>query len=101
MSDWNFSVVKKSSGLIFLTEPKTDFGAQYLALREKESRVLSDTLVKQLPYIGPKEKHHSEWLLRQKSTERFVDYLKTNFKKKAHILDIGCGNGWFSNILAP
>lgn len=100
MSDWNFSVLKKSKGLIFLTEPKTDFVDQYLALRAKESRVLSDAMVKQLPYIEPKEKHHSEWLLRQKSTERFVNYLNRNFKKKVHILDIGCGNGWFSNILA-
>ncbi|WP_237274896.1 class I SAM-dependent methyltransferase [Tenacibaculum ovolyticum] len=74
------------------------FSKKYIAVRKKENRVLSDEQVLKLPYISKDNPYKKEWEVRQKSANRFLKYLKK--KENISILDIGCGNGWFTNKLA-
>jgi ubiquinone/menaquinone biosynthesis C-methylase UbiE len=84
--------------LIFLSPARPDFEHNYLALREKEGRVLSDEQVKYLPDAGFDPIWRNEWALRQKTARKMLAYLSGRSFKNA--LDLGCGNGWFSARLA-
>jgi len=77
--------------------PDPDFEAAYLAVREKENRLQSDEMVRQLPLVSESHVHASEWRMRAASTERVLSTLHPN--TDAVILDIGCGNGWFTHHL--
>ena len=94
-----YSSLHNKNGVAFLTEQNDSFENQYITLRKKENRVISDKVLKRLPHTDINNPHHSEWQLRNKSTERFISYYKskTHLKK---VLDLGCGNGWFTNCLA-
>jgi ubiquinone/menaquinone biosynthesis C-methylase UbiE len=76
-----------------------EFEKLYLAVRQKEKRLYSDEEVMQLPYVHPKHIHHKEWLIRQSSFEKLIEYLRQR-QKPLKILEVGCGNGWMSNKLA-
>ena len=82
------------NNVIYTTEVSNSFSNVYIKVRKKEQRILSDIEVVLLPHLGSKE-----WRLRKKSTNRFLAYL-TSKKTSQKILDIGCGNGWFSNAMA-
>ena len=86
-------------GVTFLHEQSdsTDFEQLYVALREKEGRILSDEEVKALPFLSNGD-HVDEWKLRVETAQRFRNYL-ADFKGRT-ILEVGCGNGWFSNFMA-
>lgn len=88
--------------MIFIS-PKEKYAEQeqlYIAVRDAEKRVVSDDLLKQLPYPPESYIHHKEWKLRAESFGRFVHYMdKKHKKQKLNVLDIGCGNGWMSNLL--
>jgi SAM-dependent methyltransferase len=75
------------------------FQENYLALRKLEGRVYSNEKVAQLPKLKRFDKHYKEWKVRGKSAERFIKYLKEDHSQSA-LLEIGCGNGWFSNKCA-
>ena len=87
------------NGVRFLTKEQDSFSEAYTKVREIEGRILTNEAVKRLPYPLIKNKNYQEWQLRQKSTERFISYLK-NLNTSVSILDIGCGNGWFTNLMA-
>lgn len=82
------------NGVYYLTPPKAPFEAEYLAVRTKENRVPVDDLVRKLPFVPSSHPHFREWQLRSDTLFRFQKYLKQ--LPQQHILDIGCGNGWFS-----
>jgi ubiquinone/menaquinone biosynthesis C-methylase UbiE len=82
------------------TEPWQDFTAAYLRVREKEGRVLSDAQLLKLPRFEGSEALQKEWQLREDSAKRLLKILNNQYPKKANVLDIGCGNGWFTNSLA-
>jgi SAM-dependent methyltransferase len=85
--------------VMLLTRPNEFFSNRYLEARQKEQRVFSDEQVAMLPEIPKRHRLYDEWKLRRKSAVRFLDYIsKKNNPQK--ILDVGCGNGWFSNMLA-
>lgn len=76
---------------------KSDFEQLYLALREKEGRILNDDQIKSLPFL----KNHpldKEWKLRQKSTKKFLKIAEKS--KLKYWWEIGCGNGWFAHRLS-
>ncbi len=75
------------------------FEALYLYVREKENRVLNDQQVAQLPAIEKDHEHAKEWAKRSETAHRFLEYLKSK-ETGLRILDIGCGNAWFSNKMA-
>ena len=89
----------KKTGIGYLSKNENPFSSVYLDVRKKEHRILTDEDVKKLPLMVSSNPNHSEWKLRQKSSQRFIDYLKTK-PEKLQILDIGCGNGWFTNSIA-
>lgn len=81
-------------GVYYLTPPKAPFEAEYLAVRKKEDRVPTDDLVRKLPFVPSSHPHFREWQLRSDTLTRFQTFLRK--LPQRHILDIGCGNGWFS-----
>lgn len=71
----------------------------YLQVRANEGRILSDDAVSKLPKPAPNNPLKQEWALREKSYSRLINQIK-KFPKPQCILDIGCGNGWFTGLLA-
>jgi ubiquinone/menaquinone biosynthesis C-methylase UbiE len=74
------------------------FEEQYIHIRDKEQRIFSIDEIRKLPEVKKDHKHVAEWKVRQKSIERFVRFLKK--KRITAALDIGCGTGFFANILS-
>lgn len=74
------------------------FEEQYIHIRDKEHRIFSIDEIRRLPKVKEDHKHAAEWKIREKSIERFVRFLKQ--KKTTATLDIGCGTGFFANILS-
>jgi len=82
----------------FLTHVNDAFESKYIEVRDKEDRVYSNEIVSQLPNVGKKHPQYHEWMMRRESAIRFTKYLQN--KKIDYCLEIGCGNGWFSNLIA-
>lgn len=75
------------------------FVTAYCQLREKEGRIVEDSLLPQLPKVNRWHPHHKEWKVRQLSATRLVQHLKQQ-PGALDILEVGCGNGWLSAYLA-
>lgn len=85
---------------IEIITPRDDtFSSEYLTVRKKEGRGLTDFEVLNLPNTTKSNKNYREWSVRKRSSERILTYLK-NINKPLNILDVGCGNGWFTNCMA-
>ena len=85
--------------VIYYSQPKNDFSDLYIKVRKKENRLYSEEQIKNLPDLEKNHIHYEEWRLRKKSTARFINYIKTK-NTALKILDIGCGNGWFSHLMS-
>lgn len=90
----DFSRITQQQNVYYLTPEDAGFSKYYLAVREKEHRILTDAEVRKLPYL-----ERDEWPYRIKSTERFLAYISKK-NEPMNMLTIGCGNGWFSNKIA-
>jgi len=90
---------KKEEGVHLLSnyDDKSDFESTYISLRKKENRLYDDMVVSELPYSKIVDQK-SEWAMRAKSAERVKQYF--NEKEGNTLLDLGCGNGWFTSLLA-
>lgn len=77
------------------------FEKDYLEVRGKEKRIFTIGEIRALPQVPYDYQHASEWQMRARSIDRFIQYLKDRRPEAATIIDIGCGNGFFSNIIAP
>jgi ubiquinone/menaquinone biosynthesis C-methylase UbiE len=93
----NSEVLKDA--VYILSEINNEFESVYLKVREKERRIYSDEELIKLPFASDTNPHKKEWDLRTKSFLRFKDYLVSK-KENVNILDLGCGNGWFSGQLS-
>ena len=71
----------------------------YLRVREKEGRLYSDDVVAHLPLMPNGTSLAEEWRARTASVLRLTQYLLRR-SKPLSILDLGCGNGWLSNLLS-
>jgi len=98
MAEFRLNSKQKQEGVYVLSEINDEFESLYLKVRKKEKRIYSDTEVDSLPLIPDSNPHKNEWRLREKSFLRFKDYLKSK-NGILNILDLGCGNGWFSGNL--
>lgn len=76
-----------------------DFEKNYLSVRQKEQRILSIDWIRKLPEVPENYIHYKEWQIRKKNIGRFLKYLSKK-KKSLRILDIGCGNGFFTHSMA-
>jgi SAM-dependent methyltransferase len=73
----------------------------YLEVRSREGRVLSDEALKQLPEVKSPAALAREWRWRKRNFERFDAYLNRHYPDRlVRVLDLGCGNGWMSNLIA-
>jgi len=71
----------------------------YLRVREKEGRLYSDDIVARLPLMPNRDSLADEWRARSDSASRLTRYLSRR-PRSLSILDLGCGNGWLSNLLS-
>jgi len=99
MNEITLDETKLKNGVYFLSETDSTFESIYIAVREHEKRVYSDKEVKLLPNASSGNPHKEEWKLRKRPLQRFSKYIQ-NFNDKINLLDIGCGNGWFSANIA-
>ncbi len=74
-----------------------EFESFYLGVRKSEKRLLTDNEVATLPILN-NNPHTNEWKKRARSAQRVSKYLLQH--KTGNLLDLGCGNGWFSAMLA-
>lgn len=70
----------------------------YLRVREREGRIYSDDVVARLPAIRRNHPLAKEWQARAASARRLNAYLARR-SRPLSILELGCGNGWLSNLL--
>ncbi len=75
------------------------FETRYLEIRRKEGRLYTDAQVRSLPRPGGKLATTLEWRVRALSSSLLVQHLGTHAGEGA-ILELGCGNGWLSHLLA-
>ncbi len=73
------------------------FEKDYLKLRALEGWIYEGDELKMLPVVGENDPHRSIWEIRKQTADLMVEFLKG---KRGDLLEIGCGNGWFSNYLA-
>jgi len=94
------NITRTENGVTYLGDVSrlSSFEKDYLSVREKEGRLFSDKNVRLLPDLPKSHPLSNEWLYRADTKKRFCKFLKTHKKAQA-ILDLGCGNGWFSKIL--
>lgn len=86
-----------SNTILFKSVVDECFSDSYLAVRKIEHRLLSDIEVANLPNIAA---HNiQEWQFRKESSDKFCSYIKSKYQP-LKILDLGCGNGWFSNLMS-
>jgi SAM-dependent methyltransferase len=78
---------------------ENNFADLYLKARKKEKRIYPDEEVSMLPFVKRDHLHFGEWETRKKSFKKFRSFLRQK-NKSLRILDIGCGNGWMSNLLS-
>lgn len=76
-----------------------EFEKNYVELRQKEKRLYADNIVRGLPEISADHPLKKEWKFRQASLKNLCGYLQTK-QGPRRILELGCGNGWFSRHLA-
>ncbi|MBL7779566.1 MAG: class I SAM-dependent methyltransferase [Saprospiraceae bacterium] len=73
----------------------------YLEVRRREGRVPSDEELLQLPEVTQPPALAREWRWRKRAFQRLDNYLNRRFREfPIRVLDLGCGNGWMSNLLA-
>src|SRR5690606_22727560 len=85
--------------LKIISPPKNDFEQLYLKVREKEGRLYDVHEIRRLPEVPGGHPHYKEWQVRKLGLESILGYLNEGEGLK-NILEVGCGNGWFSAAIA-
>ena len=85
--------------LHIISQPTDGFEKLYLQVRQKEKRVYDIEQIKDLPIVAKSDCHLAEWKVRNTSLKVFLNYLEER-EDVQRILEIGCGNGWFSAAVA-
>ncbi|UCH65141.1 MAG: class I SAM-dependent methyltransferase [Ignavibacterium sp.] len=91
--------VRMINDVYFLSDVDNTFEKLYVEVRKRENRIYSDHEVSQLPSVPPYNLHYKEWVLRKITSDRFIRYLKQK-RNGLILLDVGCGNGWFTSLIA-
>jgi ubiquinone/menaquinone biosynthesis C-methylase UbiE len=86
-------------GMTDAGKPDSLFEKNYIILRRQENRLYSDDEVALLPDISTNHIHYKEWQIRKQSCEKLISALNKKHKPLT-ILEVGCGNGWFSKKLS-
>ncbi|MEO6682001.1 MAG: class I SAM-dependent methyltransferase [Ginsengibacter sp.] len=80
-------------------EDWTDFEEVYITLREKEGRILREEEILRLPEVDKSNPLYKEWKIRKRSSRKLLNYIQKN-PRFSDVLEVGCGNGWFTSLLA-
>lgn len=99
MDEFKLNPADLRNGVYILSEINNEFESLYLKVRDNEKRIYPDDELIKLPFASKTNPHKNEWDLRAKSFQRFKEYLITK-ERDLNILDLGCGNGWFSGQLS-
>lgn len=83
---------------VLLAEAPGPFGPVYHSARSQEGRVLDDEALRRLPGSLPPI-HTDEWRVRARSARRLLKHF-AGVGGRLDVLDVGCGNGWLSALLA-
>lgn len=93
---------QKHCPVTLLSQPShSEFESVYLAVRNQEKRLLDDSQVAALPQCAEQSPHWREWQMRQHSADMICEHIHLlSLTTDEWVLDIGCGNGWFSHLVA-
>ncbi|HOY95374.1 MAG TPA: class I SAM-dependent methyltransferase [Catalimonadaceae bacterium] len=86
---------------VFLLETRLKEGKHekvYIRIREKEGHLIRDTQVLALPNEAPAPEFQHLWVMRKQSAVAVCAQLGKT--PNPSILELGCGNGWFSHMLS-
>jgi ubiquinone/menaquinone biosynthesis C-methylase UbiE len=86
---------------VFMLETRLTEGKHeevYIRIREKEGHLIGDTQVLVLPDQAPSTEFDRLWVMRKQSAVAVCNQLAS--KPNPVILELGCGNGWFSRMLS-
>ena len=75
------------------------FQENYISIRKAENRIHTIDFIKTLPEVHKGTPHYHEWRIRRRSSHHLLHYLNTS-KNVGTILEIGCGNGWLTKLIA-
>jgi ubiquinone/menaquinone biosynthesis C-methylase UbiE len=75
------------------------FQENYINIRKAENRIHSIDFIRNLPEVPRGSLHYHEWRIRRKSAQDLLRYLN-NRKNAGTILEVGCGNGWLTHLIA-
>jgi SAM-dependent methyltransferase len=75
------------------------FEKAYITTRSLEGRLYTDEDLVRLPDAPKGHLHFKEWKMRRWSAIRLQRYLASKYRSM-EILEIGCGNGWLSHMMA-
>jgi SAM-dependent methyltransferase len=92
--------MSKALEILTPTERWQKFAEDYMGVRQSEFRLPDDALLKNLPEVPASHPYAKAWKLRKSGMQNLLDALRKNLPQGAHVLDIGCGNGWMSNRMA-
>lgn len=90
---------EKENGLLVTAYQHTEFENLYYSVRKKEGWIYTADQLQKLPDVEIIDPLYSFWQSRKRSSQKLLHYLQS--KSNLHtILDIGCGNGWLTHMLA-
>lgn len=78
---------------------ENEFEKIYSSLREKEGRILNEEEVAKLPIVPTAHPLYKEWKIRKRSSRKLLHHIRKS-RQLSNILEVGCGNGWLTALLA-
>lgn len=104
MQQHQYSIIAKpfsqqQNGLLLTQCKNSDFAKVYATVRKAEGWDYEEATLKLLPQVDKHDPLYNFWKSRIVSTQFLIAYLKKKINHHS-ILDVGCGNGWLTHLLA-
>ena len=95
------STLKIINGFLLSQLPagENEFEKIYISLRKKEGRILNEDLIAKLPIVPAGHPLYKEWKIRKRSSRKLLYHIRKS-PQLSNILEVGCGNGWLTALLA-
>ncbi len=94
-----FTGFTMTEGVYLLSSINDEFEKVYLFSRGKENWLIDNVTLITLPDVLKANPNYKLWKMRKDSLLRFDRYIKSK-NQSIKVLDVGCGNGWFTNFLS-
>ncbi|MBK6729541.1 MAG: class I SAM-dependent methyltransferase [Bacteroidetes bacterium] len=104
MQQHNYSIIAKpfsqqQNGLLLTQCKNSAFANVYAAVRKAEGWDYDGAVLQSLPHVNTHDPLFNFWKSRNVSTQFLITYLREKNNQNL-ILDVGCGNGWLTHLLA-